>query len=130
MKTFCAACTALTLIFTSAMQVPGQETSTDRNGTTPERDAPLVLTGAIPLEDAKGRFDHFANGKGRLFISALGSNAVAVITLSGQLPERTITGIPVPQGVAFSVETHTLFVASGAGKVLIYAGPSFDLITT
>ena len=33
---------------------------------------PLVLTKAIPLENAKGRFDHFAIGGGRLFVAALG----------------------------------------------------------
>jgi hypothetical protein len=127
MKTFCAACAAL--IFAFPTQVHAQEISSGRN-TTAERDAPLVLTGAIPLEDAKGRFDHFANGKGRLFVSALGSNAVAVINLSGQMAEHTITGIPDPQGVAFSPETNRLFVASGAGKVYIYDGTSFALITT
>jgi hypothetical protein len=130
MKAFCAACTALILIFAFAAQVHAQESSTAANGATPERDAPLVLTGAIPLEDDKGRFDHFASGKGRLFISALGSNAVAIINLSGQIAERTMTGIPDPQGVAFSPETNKLFVASGAGKVYIYDGTSFDLITT
>src|SRR5580692_3371858 len=130
MKTFCAACTALTVIFWFAMEVYAQENSASATSAKPERDAPLVLTGAIPLEDAKGRFDHFANGKGRLFISALGSKAVAVINLSGQIPERTITGIADPQGVAFSPETNKLFVASGAGKVYIYDGTSFDLITT
>ncbi len=130
MKTFCAACTALTVIFWFALEVYAQENSASATSAKPERDAPLVLTGAIPLEDAKGRFDHFANGKGRLFISVLGSNAVAVINLSGQIPERTITGIADPQGVAFSPDTNKLFVASGAGKVYIYDGTSFDLITT
>jgi hypothetical protein len=129
MKTFCAACTALTLIFAFTTVLPAQENSTIATSATPERDEPLVLT-AIPLDNAKGRFDHFASGKGRLFISALGSNAVAVINIGGQIPEHTITAIPDPQGVAFSPETNKLFVASGAGKVYIYDGTSFDLITT
>ena len=130
MKAFCGACMALTLILAFTTEVYAQEISTGPNGATSERDAPLVLTGAIPLENAKGRFDHFASGKGRLFISALGSNAVVVVNISGQVPEHTITGIPDPQGVAFSPETNKLFVASGAGKVYIYDGTSFDLITT
>ena len=113
---------ALALIFSFATEIHAQKSSTDARSETPDRDPPLVLTGAIPLENAKGRFDHFASGKGRLFISALGSNAVAVINLSGQILEHTITGISDPQGVAFSPETNKLFVASGAGKVYIYDG--------
>ena len=35
------------------------------------REKPQVLTEAIPLENAKGRFDHFAMGGGRLFVAAL-----------------------------------------------------------
>lgn len=43
-----------------------------------------MLTEAIPLENAKGRFDHFAMGGGRLFVAALGSNAVEVINIGGR----------------------------------------------
>jgi DNA-binding beta-propeller fold protein YncE len=118
------------LLYRWIQQANTKREDLDGRNTTAKRDAPLVLTGAIPLEDGKGRFDHFANGKGRLFISALGSNAVAVINLSGQIAEHTITGIPDPQGLAFSPETNKLFVASGAGKVYIYDGTSFDLVTT
>jgi hypothetical protein len=42
-----------------------------------------MLTEAIPLENAKGRFDHFAMGGGRLFVAALDSNAVEVINIGG-----------------------------------------------
>lgn len=91
---------------------------------------PLVLTEAIPLENAKGRFDHFAIGGGRLFVAALGSNAVEVINIGGRVLDHTITGIPDPQGIAFSPETNKLFVASGRGKVYIYNGTSYDPITT
>ena len=58
---------------------------------TAARDKPLVLTEAIPLEDAKGRFDHFATGGGRLFVAALGSNAVEAINIGGRVLEHTIT---------------------------------------
>jgi DNA-binding beta-propeller fold protein YncE len=91
---------------------------------------PLVLTDAIPLENAKGRFDHFAMGGGRLFVAALGSNAVEVINIGGRVLDHTINGIPDPQGIAFSPETNKLFVASGRGKVYVYDGESYNQITT
>jgi hypothetical protein len=94
MKTFFAAWWALSAVFAFTSGMCGQENSTGPKDVTAGRETPLVLTGAIPLENAKGRFDHFASGKGRLFVSALGSNAVAVINLRGQIPERTIAGIP------------------------------------
>jgi len=93
------------------------------------RDKPLVFTEAIPLDDAKGRFDHFALGRGVLFVSALGSNAVEAINIGGRVVDHTITGVPDPQGVAFSPETNKLFVASGRGKVYIYDGKTYEPIT-
>ncbi len=89
---------------------------------------PLVFTEAIPLENAKGRFDHFAMGGDRLFVAALGSNAVEAINIGGRILDHTITGIPDPQGIAFSPETNKLFIASGAGKVYIYDAKSYDQI--
>lgn len=92
---------------------------------------PLVLAFAIPLEGVKGRFDHFAFGGGRLFVAELGNNSVGVVSLGGRTLEHTISGVPDPQGVAYSPETNKLFVASGtAAKVYIYDGNSYDLITT
>jgi len=98
--------------------------------TTAAAGRPLVLSGAVSMDGVKGRFDHFASGQGRVFISALGNNTVEVINLFGGVVEHTITGIPNPQGVAFSPEAHKLFVASAQGKLYIYDGNSFDLITT
>lgn len=95
----------------------------------PDSEKPLVFTEAIPLENAKGRFDHFAMGGGKLFVAALGSNAVEVINIGGRVLDRTIS-IPDPQGIAFSPETNKLFVASGRGKVYIYDGKSYDQLTT
>ncbi len=92
------------------------------------REKPLVFTEAIPLENAKGRFDHFAMGGGRLFVAALGSNAVEAINIGGRILDHTITGVPDPQGVAFSPETNKLFVASGRGKVYIYDGKTYQQI--
>jgi hypothetical protein len=95
-----------------------------------EREQPMVLTEAIPLENAKGRFDHFAMGGGKLFVAALGSNAVEVINIGGRVLDKTITGVPDAQGIAFSPETNKLFVASGQGKVYIFDGKSFEQIAT
>jgi hypothetical protein len=96
--------------------------------TEPER--PLVLTESIPLPGVKGRFDHFATGGGKLFVSALGNNSVEVIGTGGRTLDYTITGVPGPQGEAFSPEANKLFSASGTGKVYIYDGKTYDLITT
>jgi DNA-binding beta-propeller fold protein YncE len=90
----------------------------------------MILTASIPLEGVKGRFDHFASGKGKVFVSALGNNTVEVIDLFGGTLAHTITGVPSPQGVAFSPETNKLFVASEKGKVYVYDGDSFKLIAT
>ncbi len=95
-----------------------------------ESGPPLVLTASVPLEGVKGRFDHFASGKGKVFVSGLGNNTVEVIDLFGGTRSHEITGVPGPQGVAFSPDTNKLFVASEKGKVYIYDGDSFKLQTT
>src|ERR1700736_4205163 len=97
---------------------------------TAESTPTLILTGAVPLEGVKGRFDHFASGKGKVFVSGLGNNTVEVIDLFQGTLVHTITAVPNPQGVAFSPETNKLFVASEKGKLYIYDGDSFKLITT
>src|SRR6185369_550380 len=53
-----------------------------------------------------------------------------VINIGGRILDHTISGIPNPQGVAFSPETNKLFVASGQGKVYIYDGKSYEPIAT
>src|SRR5260370_19936376 len=95
-----------------------------------ENTPPIVLTGQVPLESVKGRFDHFAAGKGRVFVSGLGNNTVEVIGIFEGTRIHEITGVPGPQGVAFSPEANKLFVASQKGKLYIYDGDSFKLITT
>ena len=91
---------------------------------------PLILTATVPLEGVKGRFDHFASGKGRVFVSGLGNNSVEVIDLFQGTRVHEITGVPNPQGVTFSPEANKLFVASEKGKLYIYDGDSYKLITT
>jgi DNA-binding beta-propeller fold protein YncE len=98
---------------------------------TPPTAKPLVLTDAIPLEGIKGRFDHFSSGRGRVFVAALGSNAIEVISVGARTLEHTISGVPDPQGVVYAPESNKLFVASGSGgKVYVYDGSSYSLITT
>ena len=110
-----------------------QGTQTSAPGSAPpaaEAAPPLILTATVPLEGVKGRFDHFASGKGRVFVSGLGNNSVEVIDLFQGTRAHEITGVPNPQGVAFSPEANKLFVASEKGKLYIYDGDSYKLITT
>jgi DNA-binding beta-propeller fold protein YncE len=115
---------ALALLFVGTTQVNAQESS------APQEAWPLVLTEAIPLEGIKGRFDHFGTSGRKLFISALGNNTVEVIDVIGRTLEHTITGVPNPLGVVFAPEVNKLFVASSKGKLYIYDGTSFDLLTS
>ena len=129
MKKLCASCFTLTLIASFAALPGAQKSATapTRAATLPTR--PLVLTETIPLEGVKGRFDHFASGGGQLFVAALGNNSLEVINTGGRALARSIP-VPDPQGVAYSPETKKIFVGSGTGKLYIYDGTSFDLLTT
>ena len=80
----------------------------------------------------KGRIDHFAFDPthNRLFVSALGNNKEEIIGIGAQTVVHTISGVPIPQGVAYSPETNKLFVGSDEGKLYVYDGTTFDLITS
>jgi len=94
-------------------------------------DAPLTLTGTIPMPHIQGRIDHFALGPdGTLFISALGNNTEEVIDLAGGVVARSISGIPRPQGVAYAPEVKKVFVGSDEGKLYIFDGQSFAQVAT
>src|SRR5579871_3497775 len=98
---------------------------------TPPKSAPLVLTGAIPLPGVQGRIDHLAiDPKGRLFISALGNNSVEVLDLIAGVRSHSITGIAKPQGLAYAPEFKKLFVGSDEGKLYIYDGDTYSLMTS
>jgi DNA-binding beta-propeller fold protein YncE len=114
----------LILIAAFAVQVCGQKNS------APPGTVPLVLTGAIPLPNVKGRIDHFGLDAehNRLFVSALGNNTEEIIGISAQTVIHAISGVPNPQGVVYSPETNKLFVGSDEGKLYIYDGSTFDLI--
>ena len=110
-----------------------QNTQTTAPATAPpaaDAPPPLILTASVPLEGVKGRFDHFASGKGKVFVSGLGNNSVEIIDLFQGTRSHEITGVPNPQGVVFSPEANKLFVASEKGKLYIYDGDSYKLITT
>jgi hypothetical protein len=92
----------LALVVAFSMEVCAQKTS------PPPNTAPLVLTGAIPLPNVKGRIDHFAFDPthNRLFVSALGNNTEEIIGIGAQAIVHSISGVPTPQGVAYSPETN------------------------
>ncbi len=118
----------LLLVLTAAftIQVCGQKNP------APPSAIPLVLTGAIPLPNVKGRIDHFGfdSRDNRLFVSALGNNTEEIIGISAQAVIHSISGVPTPQGVVYSQETNKLFVGSDKGRLYIYDGTTFDLITS
>src|SRR5438876_8717730 len=93
--------------------------------------APLKLTKTIPLPGVEGRIDHFAfDAAGeRLFVCALGNNTVEVLDLREGERVHSITGLGVPQGVAYIPELDRIFVANDNGGVCkIYDGKSFRQI--
>ena len=60
----------------------------------------------------------------------LGNNTEEIIGIGPQTVVHTIYGVPTPQGVAYSPETNKLFVGSDEGKLYVYDGSTFDLITS
>lgn len=84
------------------------------------------------MPDVKGRIDHFAFDAehNRLFLSALGNNTEEVIDLGTQTVAHVITSVPVPQGVVYVPQANKVFVGSDEGKLYIYGGDGFELITT
>ena len=118
------------IVVLGALRLTAQAQTTQPQTTQP-KPAPLVLTGAIPLPGVQGRIDHLAiDPKGRLFISALGNNSVEVLDLAAGIRTHSTTGIPKPQGVAYAQEFKKLFVGSDEGKLYIYDGDSYRLITS
>ncbi len=103
-----------------------------QNDDRPPKEAPLVLTAAIPLPGVKGRIDHFPldSTHNRLLISALGNNTEEVIGIGAQTVQHAIRDVPTPQGVAYSPETNQIFLGSDEGKLYVYDGTSFELVTS
>ncbi len=95
----------------------------------PDSPRPLVLTEGIPTPGVQGRFDHFGfDGGNRLFVAALGNNSVEVIDISARVRDRSLTGIPRPQGVVYAPDAKKLFVASSAGVLRIFDGINLALL--
>jgi DNA-binding beta-propeller fold protein YncE len=93
---------------------------------------PLILTSQIPLPGVLGRFDHFTFDPAepaRIFISAIGNDSVEVINLVRDREVHRIIGVPEPQGIVFAVGLNKLFVGSREGKLYIYNGTDYKLIT-
>lgn len=94
-------------------------------------DARINLKQTIPLPGVEGRIDHFAfDAVGeRLFVCALGNNTLEVLDLRKGERVHSITGLGVPQGVAYIPELDRIFVANDNGGVCkIYDGKSFQEI--
>jgi len=96
----------------------------------------LQLGAKIPLGQVKGRIDHLALDlkRGRLFVAELGNDTVGVVDLKQRRMIRRLSGFKEPQGLAWSPEADTLYVASGGdGSVRAFtgealaAGPTIDL---
>jgi hypothetical protein len=64
----------------------------------------LAKKEGLRLAWSTGRIDHFGfdPGHNRLFVSALGSNTEEIIGIGAQTVVHTISGVPTPQGVAYS----------------------------
>ena len=94
-------------------------------------DPPLILTGTIGMPNVEGRIDHFAiDPGGRIFVCVVGNDTVEVLETLSEKRIRTITGVPHPQGAAYALALKKLFVGSRDGKLYVYDGSSFDLLTS
>ena len=118
MKKLCVFGFVLALVITLAACQSKQPSAPESAAPTAEATPPLVLTQSVSLAGVKGRFDHFASGKGRVFVSGLGNNTVEVIDLFQGTLAHEIPNVPNPQGVAFSPDANKLFVASGTAHAL------------
>lgn len=92
---------------------------------------PLREIATVRLPNVQGRIDHFGiDLKGhRLFMSALGSNAVEVFDLLSYTRLHSISGLSEPQGVSYAAASNKLFVANGGdGSVRIFDGASYQQV--
>lgn len=84
----------------------------------------LRLVARIEMPGVQGRLDHlaYAPGENLLFVAGLGADRVQVIDLA---TSRATQRLPAsePQGVAYSVALHRVYVANGhAGTVEAFEG--------
>lgn len=84
----------------------------------------LHLERRIEMPGVAGRLDHlaYAPDANLLFVAALGADSVQVIDLAATRPAARL-GASKPQGLAYSVALHRVYVANGgAGTVAAYEG--------
>jgi DNA-binding beta-propeller fold protein YncE len=93
-----------------------------------QTDEPLRLEKSISLLGVTGRIDHMAfdlKGK-RLFVAALGYDAVEIIDVASGKVTGTISGLAEPQGLFYQQEKQRLWIANGRdGTVRIFDGFTF-----
>ncbi len=92
---------------------------------------PFRLVATIPLDNVRGRIDHFGiDLKGeRLFMSALGNDTVEGFDLKTNRRLRTITGLHEPQGNTYAPHANKLYVANADdGAVRIFDGTTYKLL--
>jgi YVTN family beta-propeller protein len=99
------------LIIAATILCPGCRAGADD---PPASDTHLKLINTVDLPAVEGRIDHFAlDEKGRrLFMAALGSDAVVLIDLQTAKVTDQIKSLATPQGVAFSAKHNLLAVAN------------------
>jgi YVTN family beta-propeller protein len=93
----------------------------------------LERVATIQLGDVQGRIDHLAIDleHGLLFVAELGNGSVSVIDLATGTVRHRITGLAMPQGLAYAPETDTLFVATGRdSQIRIFNVPDMTLQNT
>ena len=79
-----------------------------------------------------GRIDHLAIDVmgGRLFVCALGSDAVEVLDLRGGSVAATISGLREPQGVVYLSDRNKLYVSNGGtGELDVFDGSTLRVAT-
>jgi DNA-binding beta-propeller fold protein YncE len=94
--------------------------------------ASLTLGGTIALPGVTGRIDHMdvdVTGQ-RLFVSALGSDAVEVIDLRAGKRVGELKSLHEPQGVRYVPELRRLFVANAGGGGVLAFGDASTLVAT
>lgn len=95
--------------------------------------APLTAENTIALPGVHGRIDHMAFDAhhNRLFVAALGSDAVAVVDLQSGTVVHTLTGLAEPQGIGFDPDHNRIWIANGRdGSVRIYDAQTFQPLRT
>jgi outer membrane protein assembly factor BamB len=93
----------------------------------------LTQVQTIPLDGVEGRIDHFGLDakRKRLFVAALGNDAVEVVDLAAGKVTSHITNLSKPQGIGFAPESNRLAVANEQdGSFRLYDGTSLQQTAT